>query len=827
MDKVEMEGLTEEETSFIADSLSHLAVKENQIAVVTQLLELCPDLVETMSNMPDVAIQSAFLMNMYKRGMNLMCAQNHQEVFEIFERHPKYKIKVVHVEKANECVLNVLKSCLCEEELIAWQKLQDKFLILMRAAYDKQLAQPQVSSAKLAKYRKRVFRSMTGKDIDDVTAAFAIIAESREESAILLARLLATETRILKVFHAHSIDVASQADVIFSMIEKVIVQLTDVDNLIPWLRGLGTMHAEMEIMPRTLTLMKPILIKLFEQSLGFKFTSELRDSWVRVVSFVIGMMMDGCRHSGNRASQASSVYEGTMDGDGNLIVSDAEIAIVQSSWSKVQKVLDVAVTSFYKDLIGSTAEVRKLFSKTDLTQQANKLVRAIGSTVALLSDLSELEPILEELGRRHVYYNVLPRHFKYLKLAWFNMLKHALALGWTDEVQEAWNKVWRYMTTIMKTSLEDALLLYTPPDPDKVKLKILINHVDRIETQNMTYWADIWYAAYTNADPSQSAAFGAEAMNDEVKHATGCYAERPSWNLTCLNGMEVEQIYREGDEVWCKKSICNGKNEWYTRGNIRGTFSHPFQLHAFPFDTHTIRLKFALQIDESLATFDDESLNVRLMPFKLDMMGGTDWDVFTPQISINRESAIKGGSASGKRYTHCVVDIPIARRWKHHIWDTFMPLMLIELFAFSVYFCAAHPLAKRLGVIATLLLTLFTFKITISEAMPPTPYATLIDYFFHVAKLLLVLHVLAQIALIQLESKVQHIDDICFATTAAVFLIANGILCRKITKLLQKYPKKEDVSHALTQISKTAIMSMKQSINTSMNISTNTSMNMD
>ncbi len=164
-------------------------------------------------------------------------------------------------------------------------------------------------------------------------------------------------------------------------------------------------------------------------------------------------------------------------------------------------------------------------------------------------------------------------------------------------------------------------------------------------------------------------------------------------------------------------------------------------------------------------------------------------DVFTPTIYIQKESVIEGGSASGKRYTHCVVDIPVARKYKFYIFNTFMALLVIEIFAFSIYFCAPRPLAKGLAVIATLLLTLFTFKITVSESMPPTPYVTLLDCFFHKAKLLLVLHVLAQILVVLFESEITYIKFIYY---------------------------KYNIMHTLTAISKTARMSLKQSINTSM-----------
>eukprot|EP01084_Bolivina_argentea_P013649 25609_1 len=761
MDGVKIEALTENEGEIIRSTLTILLDRDNQVPVVEKLLDLCPEVAETFSSMPNLQIQSAFLLNMYKRGVNLMCNEKHQEVFEIFERHPKYNVTIPHVETANKCVLEVMMDFLENKNMEnidygaenseierVWTKLQNNFIEIMRGAYKKESSKTQISDKKAAKNRQRVFRLVTVKDIENVTKAWEQISKQKDESATKLVKLLSTERQILKVFHDKNIDVVKQAETIFDMISTVVNQLTDVDNLIPYLKNLGAKHAQMNIAPRTLALMKSILMLLFKQCLGFHFTDELKESWQRIIGFIIGMMMEGCRRNNDKCSTASSFGGADNESMFNSSLSQSDIETVSESWTKVQKVLDVAVTSFYKDLISSKAEVRNLFSKSDMAAQANKLVRAVGSVIALLHNLEDLIPVLEELGRRHVYYNVRPKHFKYLKLAWFNMLKNSLGIQWNDSLSKSWSRIWKYITTIMKASLEDAWLLYTPPDPEKVKVKILINHIDKIETQNMSFWTDIWYAAFTNENPSQSAAFGAEAINHEKKYENGIYDERPAWNLVPLTAMETDEMYTSNDDKWSRKytnGASDGKDQWYTRGNIKGTFNQDFDLHSFPFDHHNIIMKFALQIDESVATFaNEEDLNVRLMPFKLDMMGGTDWDVFTPNIYIKKESAIEGGSASGKRYTHCVIEIPVARRYAYHIWNTFIPLLLIEIFAFSIYFCATRPLAKRLSVIATLLLTLFTFKITVSESMPPTPYVTLLDYFFHRAKLLLLLHVLAQ-----------------------------------------------------------------------------------
>ena len=165
---------------------------------------------------------------------------------------------------------------------------------------------------------------------------------------------------------------------------------------------------------------------------------------------------------------------------------------------------------------------------------------------------------------------------------------------------------------------------------------------------------------------------------------------------------------------------------WYIRGHVRGYFAHPYDLHSFPFDQHVLKITFALSVDDTIAKFSSQNgaINVRAMPFKLDSMGGTDWDVGEPKTSMTQDSAIMGGSASGKRYTHVNVSIPIYRRWSHHVVETILPLMLIEIVGFAPYFCEmdSELMVKRLGVIGMLLLTLFSFRFTVAKSLPPVPY---------------------------------------------------------------------------------------------------------
>eukprot|EP00488_Nonionellina_sp_1-RS-2012_P004032 TRINITY_DN8987_c0_g1_i1.p1 TRINITY_DN8987_c0_g1~~TRINITY_DN8987_c0_g1_i1.p1 ORF type:complete len:215 (-),score=46.92 TRINITY_DN8987_c0_g1_i1:1158-1802(-) len=193
-------------------------------------------------------------------------------------------------------------------------------------------------------------------------------------------------------------------------------------------------------------------------------------------------MVESSRNNGNDTSKSHDDMS-----ESEAMLTNEIVEITQRTWREVTMVIDKAVGSFYKDLLSSKPEIRNLFSKANMESQANKLVRAIGSTIALLDNQETLVPILEELGRRHVYYNVRPAYFKHLKKAWFNMLRRALALKWDQSTDKAWNVAWKFITSIMKSSLEDALLLYIPPEPEPVKLKVLINHLDRVQVQNLSF----------------------------------------------------------------------------------------------------------------------------------------------------------------------------------------------------------------------------------------------------------------------------------------------------------------------------------------------------
>merc|ERR1711972_199258 len=95
-----------------------------------------------------------------------------------------------------------------------------------------------------------------------------------------------------------------------------------------------------------------------------------------------------------------------------------------------------------------SAALRKLFGK---------VINAIGCTVAGLSDMSKLVPMLTKLGMRHINYGVSEAHWPILGQALDLTLRDILGASYTHEVQQAWTTVYGFTSSIMIEGLRQAI----------------------------------------------------------------------------------------------------------------------------------------------------------------------------------------------------------------------------------------------------------------------------------------------------------------------------------------------------------------------------------
>jgi hemoglobin-like flavoprotein len=123
--------------------------------------------------------------------------------------------------------------------------------------------------------------------------------------------------------------------------------------------------------------------------------------------------------------------------------------LIRESFAKVEPRAAIAALMFYQRLFTLDPSLRALF-QNDIEQQSVKLMQALRFAVATLDSPRELQPVLESLGRRHVYYGVEDRHYDTVGAALMDTLEYLLGPAFTAEVKEAWLAIYTHMADTMK-----------------------------------------------------------------------------------------------------------------------------------------------------------------------------------------------------------------------------------------------------------------------------------------------------------------------------------------------------------------------------------------
>lgn len=127
------------------------------------------------------------------------------------------------------------------------------------------------------------------------------------------------------------------------------------------------------------------------------------------------------------------------------------ITLVQESFEKVKPIAATAAEIFYSKLFELDPDLKPLFPTGEeaMKTQGNKLMTMLAAAVAGLSNLEALIPVLQNLGKKHVEYKVVPSHYNTVGAALLGTLSTGLGEDFTPEVKEAWTSVYTTMSTVM------------------------------------------------------------------------------------------------------------------------------------------------------------------------------------------------------------------------------------------------------------------------------------------------------------------------------------------------------------------------------------------
>jgi hemoglobin-like flavoprotein len=132
-------------------------------------------------------------------------------------------------------------------------------------------------------------------------------------------------------------------------------------------------------------------------------------------------------------------------------MNPTQVDLVQSSFSKVVPIADVAAELFYNRLFELDPSLRALF-RSDMKEQGKKLMAALQAVVGNLKNLDRVVPGVQAMAMRHVSYGVKNSDYAVVGQALIDTLEKGLGADFTPEVREAWLAAYTILANTMKAA---------------------------------------------------------------------------------------------------------------------------------------------------------------------------------------------------------------------------------------------------------------------------------------------------------------------------------------------------------------------------------------
>jgi len=148
----------------------------------------------------------------------------------------------------------------------------------------------------------------------------------------------------------------------------------------------------------------------------------------------------------------------------------------------------------------------------------------------------------------------------------------------------------------------------------------------------------------------------------------------------------------------------------------------PLDFRHFPFDSQVL----PVHIESYL--FDAD--NLEIVPFK-DFSGFDEtfqmheWDV---RSLTTRSEQRARAQEDGRVYSRLSFLIHIQRLSGYYIWKIMLPMFIIVMVSWIVFWMSGEMLGRRAGVSSTGMLTVIAYQFVIAGSLPRFPYLTVMDY---------------------------------------------------------------------------------------------------
>lgn len=230
-----------------------------------------------------------------------------------------------------------------------------------------------------------------------------------------------------------------------------------------------------------------------------------------------------------------------------------------------------------------------------------------------------------------------------------------------------------------------------------------------------------------------------------------------SYNLSAARNFQKDQVEVEQ----------GGHIHYYQR--YFGSISIYHHLARFPFDSHNFRIRITstdYNADEITIKADTEFTRVA------DLINIPDWAIGKVQATVE---TIDMAEIRLPRSTF-ILQIPAVRKSTFYIWKVLVPLVLIVMMSWVVFWINPVKFGPQLGLSATAMLTLIAFQFAQTGVLPKLSYFTTMDKLILGSSLLVFLSFFESAAAIYMvsigaEKAAVKTDQICRWLFPLIFTI--------------------------------------------------------
>src|SRR6266446_2843021 len=209
-----------------------------------------------------------------------------------------------------------------------------------------------------------------------------------------------------------------------------------------------------------------------------------------------------------------------------------------------------------------------------------------------------------------------------------------------------------------------------------------------------------------------------------------------------------------------------------------GAFTQPLRLQSFPFDRQTFRVQLvAVRYQSNEVMFVPDQVWIR---DGLKEAGGISPSVTLPDWTIEKWELkpLVYALAPHHQYSSYAFEFTAARNVQYYILKLILPLVLIVMMSWSVFWTDPTNSNTQFSIAATSMLTLIAYRYAADSQLPRLPYMTRLDVFFLISTLLVFFSLVEVLVTTILDNNQQtqrakKIDRYCRVMFPAIFVIAS------------------------------------------------------